>query len=500
VVSERGFRVALFLRELVQQAIRVHHRLGVLILAAGIGDHAQGELPGRRRLTLVLVGARQPGIVFGDQPSIARGAGLVVIAAQQLDRVGVAPLVDVETGEIDADQVCPQHLADFAAGRDGVDERRHHVGCQPAAAIERLETQLTAAAHCADRSIFGGGAVRIAQAQVVLANLVVEIADDQQTLLARVLVRDFGQQPQQPTELRECFVVVRAQSLRIGDRSAGTEAQRDVARLLDDLLQRRNSPRVVAGVGAAPAFEVLQELLLRRREGRGLLVELAHQRAELGRIDTLDLVSPPQQLICFLRGEGERSAGEQRAQQRDSARRETPGGMPSARIQSLPLHGAFLRGARSSDERFCRLPRLLPLPRLRRARQGPASHQTAHIRLCSEQLAEAQRIVAEQRAAQLGIDASGGDCSFQLRGRGVTESGVATELVQELDDIQHLVFSFDVGGPAGPATMTRLRGNCSRGQPSSAQKLGRGGRRRPPGVAIGGPAPHVRSPVLRQNP
>ncbi len=193
VIGEGGLRVALFLRELVQQPIGVHDRLDVLALGTLIGNRAQCELPRGSPIAALAVCVRQHRFVVADHAAIARSARLIVVLAQQLDGIAIAALLDIPARDVRAHRVRSQALADLHARIDAAEELSDLVA-QPAAAEQRLQAHVIAATEAAARRILAHDAVSVTDAEVVLADLVVDVPDDRHALLARVLVSNLGQQ------------------------------------------------------------------------------------------------------------------------------------------------------------------------------------------------------------------------------------------------------------------------------------------------------------------
>ena len=87
-----------------------------------------------------------------------------------------------------------------------------------------------------------------------------------------------------------------ATRLHVRDRGHRAKAQRDVLGVVDDRLQDRHRPRVIAGVGDLPALEIREVVLLGLRQRLDLRVELLHERHELRRLGRLQAIGLAQQL------------------------------------------------------------------------------------------------------------------------------------------------------------------------------------------------------------
>jgi hypothetical protein len=261
VIGEGCARIALFLRQLIQQPIRAHYRFDVLALVALVAGCAQRKLLRGMPIAGVAVSRREQRFVLADQAPIAQGARFLVVIAQELDGIAIAPLIDIRARDVSADRVGAQRLTDVNAGVDGVEELSQ-VAAQPAAAIQRFQAHVRAATGAGTRRVLAHDPVCVAEPEIVLAHLVVDVSHDQQTLLAGVLVFDLRQQLEKRTEMRKRLVVLRCYRLNVRDGRRRAEAQRGVLGPFDDRLQERHRPRVVAGIGELPAPEIRQVLLL----------------------------------------------------------------------------------------------------------------------------------------------------------------------------------------------------------------------------------------------
>ena len=151
-------------------------------------------------------------------------------------------------------------------------------------------------------------------------------------------------------------------------------------------------------------------------------------------------------------------------------------------------HGSFRRGATLSARPLVVLfVLLLFFVAAARGRASRSGNRRSAARRAARRAAArrrpAARCAARDRAARC-------EHLLQLRGRGVAQAGVASELLQEIDGVRHSVSPRCRGFPAPPASILAQAYAESSGVGSQAvhrNLSGAGGG--PPGAAVGRPAP-----------
>ena len=263
-------------------------------LGTSARDRARCELPCRGEIALLLIGLGEQRLEPCDQVPEAGLYSFRVVFRQQPDGFVQLVVRDVHCRGIRTDEVGVGQLLQLVAcvdcrcefGAHGVDSAARHLG---------LQLLLRALADATAEPVLVDHLLRVADRQVVLANLVVKLRGHYEPLLTRRRVGVLGQQHQELSEVSERILVMRCEQQYVDDRSVGAEFQGDVVGFPDRGLEARERGLVLSVIGAFPRPQVAHELLLRSGEIFRLALQRIQHSRESGWIGGLYPVGPLQQ-------------------------------------------------------------------------------------------------------------------------------------------------------------------------------------------------------------
>ncbi len=203
------------------------------------------------------IAARQQRIVIGDQARIARLLHLIVMGEEYGEAILHLVMVEIDTRGVGLDRLGKHRLL-FAGARSDHPSNLRIVRPELAAVVQspNLDHAPLANPHTAPVLLhdFAG----VCEAEVILADLLVEEARDQQSLLPRALIGDVRQQRDQALDARVRFVVPPDDSKQIHQSGVGAEPDRLAHLAVGDLTQDRNGRGIVAAIDFVPAMEELK--------------------------------------------------------------------------------------------------------------------------------------------------------------------------------------------------------------------------------------------------